>query len=69
MNPEKLASLNRKTPEQAYKAGYDQGLNGASLLNSCFTFFVTQALSEEWERGSADGKIEYDKKQQGLIAK
>jgi hypothetical protein len=40
----------------AYKAGRDCALHGANEGNCHFQFFTSEALTEAWERGHADGK-------------
>lgn len=44
-----------KTEDEAYKAGFDNGLNGASMDNCHFAFFATPEKTKSWEQGSKDG--------------
>ena len=43
--------------EEAYKAGYDCGLNGANIENCHFSYFTTRELMLEHSRGTKDGEI------------
>ena len=39
---------------EAYKAGFDCGVNGANISNCHFRFFATREMTSEWERGKRD---------------
>lgn len=41
------------TPEDAYAAGEDNRLNGATSANCSWMFFRTPELTAAWERGAA----------------
>lgn len=47
-----------KAEEQAYKMGYDCGLNGPTTTNSNFLLFSTEAKKRAWEEGKADAEAE-----------
>ncbi len=38
---------------EAYKQGYDYGVNGANTTNCHFSIFSSKANTKEWERGKA----------------
>lgn len=47
---------NKKSIHQAsYDAGYDAGLNGASIRNAHFGFFGSPKATQAWERGKKAG--------------
>ena len=39
---------------EAYRRGYDCGVNGANTENCHFAIFSTHKKMKEWERGKAD---------------
>ena len=39
---------------EAYRRGYDCGVNGANMENCHFAIFSTHKKMKEWERGKAD---------------
>ena len=41
----------KKTKEEAYRAGYDSVVHGANLGNCQFAFFASRQLTKAWERG------------------
>lgn len=56
------------TTEQAYKHGYDCGLNGSNITNCDFSIFSTPENTKAWEQGKKDaekgkkeltGKVKY----------
>lgn len=47
-----------RTTEEAERAGYLAGRDGANQINSHFTFFATPKLTKAWEHGNARGKAE-----------
>mgnify|MGYP001812422789 CR=1 FL=1 len=49
-------SLLDKSSDEAYKAGYDCGLNGFSETNTHFSFFCSRENSEAWEHGKRDAE-------------
>lgn len=53
----------KRTKKEAYKAGYDCGINGATTKNCHFAFFATKELSESHSKGTKDGKLKQLTKQ------
>lgn len=50
-----------KKESDAYLAGFDCGLNGASITNCNFKYFATVGSKIEWERGKKKGDREKNK--------
>ena len=50
--------MGNKTVSDAYAAGFDAGKNGAHIGNSLFRFFLTDELTDAWERGYKAGQHE-----------
>ncbi len=48
------------TEQQAYAAGFDREMHGASPENCHFRFFACRALTTEWERGCLDAQRQKD---------
>jgi len=44
------------TKEEAYQAGYDCGINGATTGNCHFSYFATKELMETHSQGVKDAK-------------
>lgn len=53
-----FASLRGGAMEYAYKMGYDCALNGPNTTNCHLSLFSVRELTQEWERGKADGEAE-----------
>lgn len=49
----KLPFFKSRSEEEAYKAGIDCGLNGATTQNCHFSLFATPELMKAWEMGKA----------------
>lgn len=45
-----------KAEEEAYRMGYDCGLNGANTTNSHFRLFSSEQKKNAWEEGKADAE-------------
>lgn len=50
--------IKKKSEDDCYKAGYDNGMNGTSAQNACFSFFTTKEKTASWERGKAQAEID-----------
>lgn len=46
------------TETEAYRRGYNCGLNGANTENCHFSIFSSLEKMKEWERGKADAERE-----------
>ena len=51
-----MKAIPKFTKEEAYKAGYDCGLNGATTENCHFSYFATRELMLEHTRGVKDSE-------------
>ena len=51
-----MAQLKKHDKLDAYKMGYDCGLNGANTTNCHFSLFSTAENTAEWERGKRAGE-------------
>lgn len=50
------ANLPKATEDEAYKAGYDCGKNGANTTNCAIKFFAAKEKMQSWERGKKDAE-------------
>lgn len=50
--------LQLKKETEAYRRGYDAGMNGANTHNCHFSIFAKSENTKEWERGNNDGSYD-----------
>lgn len=51
-----ILSIPKATEDDAYKAGFDCGKNGANNTNCGIQYFATKEKMQSWERGKKDAE-------------